>query len=105
MIFCFLFTAHSNARSDQVVKREICAVITKGIYVVPFLQFLSFLVLQYNLFANRWYLEERNINSLVSLELKTTKETCKFMLLLKKHDYLGYLNTILHVERNLTGQT
>ena len=30
--FWILFTAHSNLKSDQVVKREICAVITKGIY-------------------------------------------------------------------------
>ena len=30
LMFWFHFTAHSNAKSDQVVRREICAVITKG---------------------------------------------------------------------------
>ena len=31
MAHCYLcFTAHSTSRSDQVVKREICSIITKG---------------------------------------------------------------------------
>ena len=32
--FYLYFTAHSTSRSDQVVKREICSVITKGKFLV-----------------------------------------------------------------------
>ena len=31
LVHCYLyFTAHSTSRADQVVKREICSIITKG---------------------------------------------------------------------------
>ena len=35
MAHCYLcFTAHSTSRSDQVVKREICSIITKGKFLI-----------------------------------------------------------------------
>ena len=35
MAHCYLcFTAHSTSKSDQVVKREICSIITKGKFLI-----------------------------------------------------------------------
>lgn len=35
VVYCYLyFSAHSTSRSDQVVKREICSIITKGKFLV-----------------------------------------------------------------------
>ena len=35
MVHCYLYlTAHSTSRSGQVVKREICSIITKGKFLV-----------------------------------------------------------------------